>query len=106
MSPLLRNVVVALVGFLVAAALVVISLVRYDDPGISVLAMVGAALLAAATGGYLFVQAWRWSVRAYREGATGRSVLIAVAGGVMALVAAASLAGCAILVLLFAGTRG
>ncbi len=101
MSPLLRNVVVALVGFLVAAALVVISLVRFDDPGISVLAMIGAALFAAVTGGYLFVQAWRWSVVAYRDGRTGRSVGIALAGGVMILVAAGALASAAIMVLLF-----
>ena len=105
MHPLLRNAVIGAVGFLLAAALAVLALLS-ADPGVQFIAMVGAALLATLTAGYLFVQAWRWSVRAYRAGATGRSVLIAFAGGLMALIAAGSLAGCVILFLLFAGTLG
>ena len=105
MHPLLRNVVIGAVGFLISAALTVLALLR-EDPGLQVLAMIGAAVLATATASYLFFQAWRWSVRKYRSGETGRSIAIAVAGGIMALVAAGSLAGTAILFLLFAGTLG
>ena len=105
MHPLLRNAVIGAVGFLLAAALAVLALLS-ADPGVQFIAMVGAALLATLTAGYLFVQAWRWSVRAYRQGDTGRSALIALGGGIMALVAAGALAGGVIMVFLFAGTLG
>ena len=104
MHPLLRNVVVGAVGFLIAAGLAVLALLRAEAPSMQVLAMIAAALLAAAVATYLFLQAWRWSVYAYREGFTGRSVAIAVAGGIVGFIGMAALAGAVIMVLLFAGT--
>ncbi|MDQ3881321.1 MAG: hypothetical protein M3295_09660 [Chloroflexota bacterium] len=106
MHPLLRNVVVGAVGFLLAAALVVLGLLRAQSPSLQVAAMVGAGLLGALTAGFLFWQAWRWSVRSYRDGYTGRSIAIAVAGGLAGIVGMASLAGAVIMLLLFAGTLG
>ena len=105
MNPLLRNVVIGAVGFLLSAALAAFALLR-DDPGVQVIAMLASAILATVTAAYLFWQAWRWSIRKYRSGETGRSIAIAVAGGFMALIAAGSLAGTVIFVLLFAGTLG
>ncbi|MFN2484122.1 MAG: hypothetical protein ABR509_04190 [Candidatus Limnocylindria bacterium] len=106
MHPLLRNAVVGAVGFLIAASLAVLALLGAETPSFQVLAMIAAAVLAVGTAAYLFVQAWRWSVLAYREGYTGRSVAIAFAGGLVALVGMAALAGAVIMVLLFAGTLG
>jgi hypothetical protein len=100
MHPFLRNVVIGVVGLLIAGALTAIA-VFGTDSGTSVLAMLAAGILGTVVGGFLFVQGWIWSQRAWRRGYTGRSVAIAVAGGVMILVASLSLAGTVIVVVLF-----
>jgi hypothetical protein len=63
--------------------------------------MLGAGLLAALVGIFLFVQGWIWSQRAYRNGSTGRSVAIALGGGIMIVLAAVALGGSVILFLVF-----
>ena len=73
MHPFLRNVVIGVVGLLIAVVI----------------------------GVFLFIQGWIWSQRAYRTRSTGMSVAIALGGGFMILLAALALAGAAILVILF-----
>ena len=103
MNPFIRYLVVGAVGFIVAAGFVVLGLLNSNSPTFQVLSMIAGALLAAAVSMYLFVQAWRWSVWAYREGHTGRSLGIALAGGFVIMVGAAAMALAAILALLFFG---
>ncbi|HEX2222265.1 MAG TPA: hypothetical protein VHK06_07045 [Candidatus Limnocylindria bacterium] len=100
MHPLLRNVVIAAVALLIAGGLAALALLN-RDPRLSVLGMLASAVLAAAVGLYLFVEGWIWSRRAARQGYAGRSVAIAVGGGLMLLFASVALAGVAILVVLF-----
>ena len=100
MHPFLRNVVIGLVGLLIAAGLTAMSVLS-DDTGFSVAAMLASALIAVGIGIFLFVQGWIWSQRAYRSRSAGMSVAIAVGGGMMILMAAVALAGAAILVILF-----
>jgi hypothetical protein len=100
MHPFLRNIVISVVGLLFAGGLSALALLGRDS-SLSVLAMLSSALLATAVGIFLFVQGWIWSTRAAREGYAGRSVAIALAGGLMAILAAGALAGAVILVLLF-----
>ena len=100
MHPLLRNVVIGIVGLIVAGALTILALLRWDS-GLSVLALLAAGILGALIGIFLFSQGWTWGSRAARRRDHGQSVLIAVGGGLMALVAAVALAGLLILVLLF-----
>ncbi len=100
MHPLLRNVVIAIVGLIIAGGLSALALLG-EDSNLSILAMLGAGLVGAVISIFLFVQGWIWSQRAGRRGYTGRSVAIAFAGGLMILVAAASLAGAVMVVLLF-----
>ena len=103
MNPFIRYLVVGVVGFIVAAALGVLGLVSSQNPTIQVIALLGGALIVAGVCVYLFIQAWRWSVRAYRERRTGRSIAVAVAGGMVVIMAAGALAVAAILALLFVG---
>jgi hypothetical protein len=100
MHPFLRNAVISLVALIIAAALSALALFGRDSQ-LSVLAMLVSALLATAVGTFLFVQGWLWSGRAARQGYAGRSLAIALAGGLMIIVAAAALAGATVLVLLF-----
>ena len=100
MHPFLRNVVIGVVGLLIAAALTTMSILSADT-AFSVGAMLASALIAVVIGVFLFVQGWIWSQRAYRTRATGMSVAIALGGGFMILLAALALAGAAILVILF-----
>ena len=100
MHPFLRNVVIGLVGLLIAAALTTMSILSADTT-FSVGAMLASALIAVVIGGFLFVQGWIWSQRAYRTRSTGMSVAIALGGGLMILLAALALAGAVILVILF-----
>jgi hypothetical protein len=100
MRPFPRDLVIGAVGLLIAGGLTAIALLGRDS-GVSVAAMLGAGLVASAVGVFLFVEAWVWSQRVYRTGATGRAVAIALAGGVMILLTAVALAGSVILVLLF-----
>ena len=102
MHPLARNVIIGAVGLIIAGGLSALALLG-EDSGLSVLVMIAAALVAAAVCIFLFVQGWVWSQRAARRGATGRSLAIALAGGLMILLAAAALAGAALLMLLFRG---
>jgi small-conductance mechanosensitive channel len=100
MHPFLRNVVIGMVGLLIAAALTTMSILS-NDTAFSVGAMLASALIAVVIGVFLFIQGWIWSQRAYRTRSTGMSVAIALGGGFMILLAALALAGAAILVILF-----
>ncbi|HEY7462967.1 MAG TPA: hypothetical protein VH987_00830 [Candidatus Limnocylindria bacterium] len=100
MHPLARNLVIGLVGLIVAGGLAAVAVLGRDS-SMSVLAMLGAGLVSAAVGIFLFVQGWVWSQRAYRDGYAGRSVAIALGGGLMIVLAAVALAGTVILVLVF-----
>jgi hypothetical protein len=100
MHPFLRNLVIGLVGLVVAGGLSALALLG-EDSSLSVLAMLASSLLATAVGVFLFAQGWIWSQRAARRGYAGRSVAIALAGGLMILVAAGALAGALILLLVF-----
>jgi hypothetical protein len=100
MHPLLRNVVIGIVGLIIAGALTALALLGRDSD-LSVLALLGAGLLGLLIGLFLYFQGWLWGTRAARRRETGQAVLIAVGGGIMALVAAVALAGLLILVLLF-----
>jgi hypothetical protein len=100
MHPFVRNVVIGVVGLLIAAGLTAMALLG-NDTGLSVIAMLASSLIAVAIGIFLFVQGWIWSQRAYRTRSTGMSVAIALGGGLMIVLAAVALAGAVILVLLF-----
>lgn len=100
MHPLVRNLVIGGVGLITAGGLSAVA-VFGSDSSTSVLAMVGAGLVAAAVGIFLFVQGWIWSQRAYREGYAGRSVAIALGGGLMIVLAAVALGGTVVLMLVF-----
>jgi hypothetical protein len=100
MHPFLRNLVIGIVGLLIAGGLSALALLGTDS-NLSVLAMVASALIATVIGIFLFIQGWVWSQRAARRGDAGRSVAIALAGGVMVVMAAGALAGAVMLVLLF-----
>jgi hypothetical protein len=100
MHPFLRNVVIGVVGLLIAAALTTMSILSADTT-FSIGAMLASALIAVVIGVFLFIQGWIWSQRAYRTRSTGMSVAIALGGGFMILLAALALAGAAILVILF-----
>ncbi len=103
MNPFARYLVIGVVGFIVAVALGVLGLLSTGNPTIQIVAMVAGALLAAAVCVFLFAQAWRWSVIAYRERRTARSAGIALLGGLIILVGAGALSLAAILALLFFG---
>ena len=100
MHPLLRNVVIGIVGLIIAGALSALALLG-RDPDLSVLALLAAAILGTLIGLFLYSQGWTWGSRAARRRHAGQSVLIAIGGGIMALIAAVALAGLLILVLLF-----
>ncbi|HET8570787.1 MAG TPA: hypothetical protein VFN14_02775 [Candidatus Limnocylindria bacterium] len=100
MHPFLRNLVIGIVGLLIAGGLSALALLGTNS-SLSVLAMLASALMATAIGIFLFVQGWIWSQRVARRGDAGRSVAIALAGGLMIVMAAGALAGAVMLVLLF-----
>lgn len=100
MHPFVRNIVIGVVGLLIAAGFSALAILG-EDSGLSVIAMLASGLIATAIGIFLFIQAWIWSQRAYRRGSPGTGVAIAIAGGVMALLAAGALAGSVAVVLLF-----
>ena len=101
MHPFARNLIIGAVGLLIAGGLAAMAILSRDNSSLSILAMLGAGLIATAIGIFLFVQGWIWSQRAYRRGSTGASLAIAVAGGLMILLAAVALAGSIVLLLLF-----
>jgi hypothetical protein len=100
MHPLLRNVVIGIVGLIIAGALIALALLGRDSD-LSILALLAAGVLGTLIGLFLYSQGWTWGSRAARRRETGQSVLIGIGGGVMALIAAVALAGLLVLVLLF-----
>jgi hypothetical protein len=100
MHPILRNVVIGVVGLIIAGALIALALLGRDTD-LSILALLVAGLIAAGVGLFLYAQGWLWGNRMARQRHAGQSVLVALGGGLMALVAAAALAGLLILILLF-----
>lgn len=100
MHPLMRNVVIGVVGLIIAGALTALALLGTDSD-LSVLALLAASTISALVGGFLYAQGWIWGSRAARQRSQGQAILIAVGAGLMALVAAASAAGLLILLLLF-----
>ncbi len=100
MHPMLRNVVIGIVGLIIAGALAALALLGRDSD-LSVLALLAAAVLGSIIGLFLYSQGWIWGGRAARRRNHGQAVLIAVGGGLMAIVAAVAIAGLLILVLLF-----
>ena len=100
MHPLLRNVIIGIVGLIIAGGLTALALVG-RDADLSVLALLAAAILGTVIGIFLFSQGWVWGSRMARRRQGGQSVLVAIGGGLMALVAAVALAGLLILILLF-----
>ena len=100
MHPYLRVLVVAAVAVIVAGALVALALAGRSTT-ISVLALLGAGLIAVGIGLDLFWQSWVWSQRTWRAGSAGRSLGIAIVGGLAVVLAGLALAGTAILLLTF-----
>ncbi|HEX2142568.1 MAG TPA: hypothetical protein VHK28_09925 [Candidatus Limnocylindria bacterium] len=100
MHPLLRNIVIGIVGLLIAGGLTTLAVLG-EDSSTSVLAMLGAGLLSVAVGIFLFIQGWIWSQRMWRRGSAAASVAVAIGGGLMIVLAAVALAGTVILLLLF-----
>lgn len=100
MHPFVRNLIIGGVGLILAAGLTAIA-IRGEDSGMAVAAMLAAGLIATGVGIFLFVQAWIWSQRAWRRGSGGTSVAIALAGGLMVLLAGVALAGTVVLILTF-----
>jgi uncharacterized membrane protein YeaQ/YmgE (transglycosylase-associated protein family) len=100
MHPMLRNVVIGVVGLIIAGALTALALLGRDSD-LSVLALLAAGIIGALVGLFLYSQGWIWGSRAARQRETGQSVLIAMGAGVMALVAAVAIAGLLVLALLF-----
>ena len=100
MHPLLRNVVIGIVGLIIAGGLTALALLGRNSD-LSILGLLAAGTLAALVGLFLYSQGWIWGSRAARRRELGASVLIAVGGGVMVLIAAIAIAGLLILVLLF-----
>jgi hypothetical protein len=100
MHPLARNLVIGGVGLLIAGGLVALAVLGTES-ATSVMAMLGAGLVAGAVGIFLFVQGWIWSQRASRHGSAGRAVAIALGGGLMIVMAAVALGGTVVLILVF-----
>jgi hypothetical protein len=97
---MLRNVVIGIVGLIIAGALTALALLGRDSD-LSVLALLAAGIIGAVIGLFLYSQGWIWGSRAARQGDTGQAVLIAMGAGLMALVAAVAIAGLLILAMLF-----
>ena len=100
MHPMLRNVVIGVVGLIIAGALTALAFLGRDSD-LSVLGLLAAGIIGALVGLFLYTQGWVWGARAARQHETGQSILIALGAGVMALVAAVAVAGLLILALLF-----
>lgn len=100
MNPLARNAVIAVVGMLVSVGLLALSLLVHSVT-VFVMAALGSAAVAIAVGVYEFIQAWRWSQRLAADGSLGRSALVALAGGMMIVIAGLAVAAAAWVILLF-----
>ena len=100
MHPLMRNMVIGVVGLIIAAALTALALlVRNSD--LSVLGLLAAGVIATLVGLFLYAQGWIWGSRAARRRQAGASAAIGVGGGLMAIVAAIAFGLLVILVRLF-----
>jgi putative flippase GtrA len=100
MHPLLRNVIIGIVGLIIAGGLSALALLG-QNTDLSIIALLAAAILASLIGLFLYSQGWVWGSRMARRRQGGQSVLVAIGGGLMALLAAVALAGLLILILLF-----
>ena len=100
MHPMLRNVVIGVVGLIIAGALTALALLGRDSDQ-SVLGLLAAGIIGALVGLFFYSQCWVWGSRAARQHETGQAVLIAIGAGLMALVAAVAIAGLLVLALLF-----
>ena len=100
MHPLLRNVIIGIVGLIIAGGLSALALLG-QNTDLSIIALLAAAILASLIGLFLYSQGWVWGARAARQHETGQSILIALGAGIMVLVAAVAVAGLLILALLF-----
>ncbi|HET7685824.1 MAG TPA: hypothetical protein VFM19_05445 [Candidatus Limnocylindria bacterium] len=100
MHPFLRSLVIAVVGLIISGGLLALALLG-ENSELSVIQMLLAGVVAFVVGGFLFVQAWRWSQRAWHAGSSGVGVLIAVTGGIAGVLGMGAFAGVVILLLLF-----
>ncbi len=100
MHPFVRYLVMGAVAMIVAGALIALALLGRSTQ-VSVWSLLAAGIIVVVTGGLLFAESWIWSQRSWRSGDTGRSVAIAVAGGLGIIIAASSLAATVILLLTF-----
>ena len=100
MHPLLRNVIIGIVGLIIAGGLSALALLG-QNTDLSIIALLAAAILASLIGLFLYSQGWVWGARAARQHETGQSILIALGAGIMVLVAAVAVAGLLVLALLF-----
>ncbi len=98
--PFLRWLILGVVAYIVVGALVAVGLLVRNTQ-VSVYSLLAAGLIAVVFGGLLFVKAWVWSLRSWRDGCAGRAVGIAVAGGLAVVVGAGALAATIILLLTF-----
>jgi hypothetical protein len=100
MHPLLRNVVIGIVGLIIAAALITLAL-NQRNSDLSVLALLVSGILGTLIGAFLYAQGWLWGSRAARRREAGASALIGIGGGLMILLAAVAFGLLVILVRLF-----
>lgn len=100
MHPYLRVLIAAVVAMIISGALVALALAGRNTT-LSVVALLAAGLVAVLTGGFLFVQSWIWSQRSWNTGFRGRSLAMALAGGLAIVVAAGAAAGSVVLLLTF-----
>ena len=100
MHPYLRVLVAALVAMIIAGGLVAVAMAGRNTT-LSVVAILAAGLLAVGVGGFTFVQSWIWSQRTWSDGSRGRSIAMALAGGLAIVVAAVAAAGSLVLLLTF-----
>jgi hypothetical protein len=100
MHPLLRNVVIGIVGLIIAAALTALALLNRNSD-LSVLALLAAGVLGTLIGVFLYTQGWIWGSRAARRREAGASAFIGIGGGLMIVVAAVAFGLLVILVRLF-----
>ncbi len=100
MHPLMRNMVIGIVGLIIAAALTALALLGRDSD-LSVLGLLAAGVIATLVGLFLYSQGWIWGSRAARRRDAGASAAIGFGGGLMAIVAAVAFGLLVILVRLF-----
>ncbi len=100
MHPLMRNMVIGVVGLIIAAALTALALLGRDSD-LSVLGLLAAGVIATLVGLFLYSQGWIWGSRAARRRDAGASAAIGLGGGLMAIVAAIAFGLLVILVRLF-----